>query len=44
MTAGDRAAFMATCDLGDGRRAIENTVISLRDGLIVRQVEVEAWD
>ena len=44
VTAGDRAAFMVTCDLGDGRRAIENTVITLRDGLIVRQVEVEAWD
>ncbi len=42
--AGDRAAWMVVCELGDGRRAIENTVVTLRDGLIVRQVEVEAWD
>jgi len=44
LTDGDRAAFMVTCELGEGRRAIENTVLTLRDGLIVRQVEVEAWD
>jgi len=42
--AGDRAAWMVVCELGAGRRAIENTVVTLRDGLIVRQVEVEAWD
>jgi ketosteroid isomerase-like protein len=44
LAAGDRAAWMVICELGDGRRAIENTIVTLRDGLIVRHVEVEAWD
>jgi ketosteroid isomerase-like protein len=44
VSAGDRAAWMVVCELSDGRRAIENTVATLREGLIVRQVEVESWD
>ena len=39
-----RAAFTVTCDLGSRRRSIENVILTLRDGLIVRQVEVEVWD
>ena len=40
----DRVAFTVTCDLGGGRRSIENAILTIRDGLIVRQVEVEVWD
>jgi hypothetical protein len=39
-----RLAFMVTVTLGDGRRIIEHVIADLRDGLIVRQVDVEAWD
>lgn len=39
-----RVAFTVTCDLGSGRRSIENVILTIRDGLIVRQVEVEVWD
>jgi ketosteroid isomerase-like protein len=37
-------AFCVTCELEGGRRFIENTIATIRDGLIVRQVDVEAWD
>jgi ketosteroid isomerase-like protein len=40
----DRVAFCVTCDLGGGRRVIENVILTIRDGRIVRQVDVEAWD
>jgi SnoaL-like domain len=39
-----RAAFCVTCTLPDGRRIIENVIVHLKDGKIVRQVDVEAWD
>ena len=40
----DRAAFTLTATRPDGRLIVENTILDLRDGLIVRQHEVEAWD
>ncbi len=39
-----RAAFTITVVRADGRRIIENVIIDHRDGRIVRQLEVEAWD
>jgi ketosteroid isomerase-like protein len=41
---GDRIAFAVTATLPDGRRVIEHVLLHLRDGLIARQVDVEAWD
>ncbi len=40
----ERAAFMVTCTLPDGRRVIENVIIHVAGGKITRQVDVEAWD
>ena len=39
-----RAAFCVTCTLPDGRRIIENVIVHLKEGKIIRQVDVEAWD
>jgi hypothetical protein len=39
-----RAAFRLTVDLGSRRRIIEHVMIYVRDGKIVRQIDVEAWD
>ena len=39
-----RAAYMLTATLGDGRIVIENVILDHRDGLITRQIDVEAWD
>ena len=44
IVAQDRAAFSVVADLDDGRRIVENCIVDLRDGLVVRQVDVEAWD
>lgn len=40
----ERAAYTLTATRPDGRMIVENTIIDHRDGLIVRQHEVEAWD
>jgi hypothetical protein len=40
----ERAAFTLTATRPDGRLIVENTILDLRDGRIVRQHEVEAWD
>jgi hypothetical protein len=40
----ERAAFTLTATRPDGRLIVENTILDVRDGLIVRQHEVEAWD
>jgi len=40
----ERAAFTITVRRADGRRMIENVIVDHRDGRIVRQLEVEAWD
>jgi ketosteroid isomerase-like protein len=40
----ERAAFRVMCTLPGGRRIIEHVIVELEDGLIARQVDVEAWD
>ena len=40
----ERAAFCTWVVLPDGRRIVENVIVHLRDGLIARHVDVEAWD
>ncbi len=44
VAAGDRAWFALWMDLGAGRRFVEHCLLELRDGLIVRHVDVEVWD
>jgi uncharacterized protein len=39
-----RSAFAVTVAFGDGRRHFEHAVVDHPDGLIVRHVDVEAWD
>jgi hypothetical protein len=39
-----RAAFRITVHLPGDRRIIEQVIVELADGLITRQVDVEAWD
>ncbi len=38
------AAFTETCSYPDGKGVVCATVIELADGLIARQVVVQAWD
>ena len=40
----ERIAFACTVDLGDGRQILEHVIADVRDGRIVRHVDVEAWD
>jgi hypothetical protein len=40
----ERIAFSVTATFPDGRRIIEHVIAEHRDGRIVRQVDVEAWD
>jgi ketosteroid isomerase-like protein len=44
LASGDRAAFAIWMTLADGRRFGEHCILTLRDGLIVRHVDVELWD
>ncbi|MDQ4129312.1 MAG: nuclear transport factor 2 family protein [Actinomycetota bacterium] len=39
-----RVAFQETCEYPDGTRVLAAATAELRDGVIVRQVMVEAWD
>jgi hypothetical protein len=39
-----RAAYALTVSLADGRTILEHVIVELVDGLIVSQVDVEAWD
>jgi len=41
---GERAAFSVEVKLADGGRVLEHTIVHIEDGLIARQVDVEAWD
>jgi ketosteroid isomerase-like protein len=41
---GDRAAFAIWMTFADGRRFGEHCILELRDGLIVRHVDIELWD
>jgi nuclear transport factor 2 (NTF2) superfamily protein len=40
----NRMAFQEACEYPDGTRVLGAETIELRDGKIVRQVNVEAWD
>ena len=40
----DRVAFMEACEYSDGTRVLTAITLDLRDGKIVRQINVEAWD
>jgi hypothetical protein len=42
--AGDAAAYRLWADLPDRRRVVEQVMLELRAGKIVRQIDVEAWD
>jgi hypothetical protein len=40
----DRIAFNEACEYPDGVRVLAATTLDVRDGQIVRQINVEAWD
>jgi SnoaL-like domain len=40
----DRAAFNWSCEYPDGTKVLAAETVELRDGKIVRQVSVQAWD
>lgn len=40
----DRIAFSVDCALPDGRHIFEHVIAHLKDGQVVCQVDVEAWD
>jgi ketosteroid isomerase-like protein len=40
----ERIAFACVVTLANGDRIIEHVIAHLRDGLIARHVDVEAWD
>ena len=42
--AGDRIAFRSWVELGHGRRIVEHVMLYVEKSLIMRQIEVEAWD
>ena len=44
MGTGGRYAFRVVVDRPDGSRVIEHVMLYVEDGLIRRQVDVEAWD
>ena len=44
LTDGDRAAFAIWLTFADGRPFGEHCILTLRDGLIVRHVDIELWD
>lgn len=39
-----RAAFSVDVTLADGRHVFEHTIVHIEDGMVARQVDVEAWD
>jgi ketosteroid isomerase-like protein len=40
----DRVAFNVACEYPDGTRVLASENLEVRDGKVVRQVEVVAWD
>lgn len=40
----DRVAFNEACEYPDGTKVLTATTLEVRDGRIVREVSVEAWD
>jgi ketosteroid isomerase-like protein len=43
-TAGDRGALQLTCTYPTGEQVVENALVEIRDGRIVRWSGVQAWD
>jgi hypothetical protein len=41
---GDRLAFTQACSYPDGAKVLCVSVLELKDGMIVRQTAVQAWD
>jgi hypothetical protein len=41
---GERASYIVACRYPDGKNVLCAAALDLRDGLIVRQVGVQAWD
>ncbi|MEV4790237.1 nuclear transport factor 2 family protein [Streptomyces tuirus] len=41
---GDEAAYSESCQYADGVRVLSESMIGLRDGKIVEQTLVQAWD
>ena len=41
---GDHVAFMESCQYPDGVRVLVTSVADLRDGRIVDQTSIQAWD
>jgi hypothetical protein len=41
---GDRAAFSESCEYPDGVRVLAESMVTLRDGKIVDQTMIQAWD
>jgi hypothetical protein len=41
---GDRAAYSESCQYPDGVRVLAESMIKLRDGKIVEQTMIQAWD
>src|ERR687898_2349020 len=39
-----RVSYNEACEYPDGVRVLGSTTLDLRDGLIVRQTNIEAWD
>ena len=44
VVSGDTAAFTQACAYPDGTRVLCLAMLDLRDGLIVRQTAIQAWD
>lgn len=40
----NRIAFNEACEYEDGTRVLASITVDVRDGKIVRQINVEAWD
>jgi ketosteroid isomerase-like protein len=41
---GDRVAFMESCRYPDGTRVLATSMADLRDGRIIDQTSIQAWD
>ncbi|WP_367319044.1 nuclear transport factor 2 family protein [Streptomyces sp. HUAS ZL42] len=41
---GDRAAYSESCEYPDGVRVLAESMITLRDGKILGQTMIQAWD
>jgi len=40
----NRVAFNEACEYPDGLKVLTASTLELRDGMIVRQTNIEAWD